>query len=177
MGLLPSNYEVPESGGSGLYIKLQPGENRFRILAQPTTGYVVWEDRQPTRYKDRSDVPTGAEDVKHFWFVPVWWYDKDKNGSVKFLEMSQKTVIQDLAALDAEEDWGNLNTYDVKVKREGEKMDTKYTTQPVPHKPTPKEALEEWDKMKDGYKPENLFVENGVTYIPAESSDKEELPF
>ena len=69
MGVLPSNYEVPQSNSGGLYVKLQPGENRFRILEAPTTGFIVWKDKQPTRYKAKSDVPAGSEDVKHFWFV------------------------------------------------------------------------------------------------------------
>ena len=116
MGVLPSNYEVPQSGNGGLYVKLQPGENRFRILEAPTTGFIVWKDKQPTRYKAKSDVPAGSEDVKHFWFVPVWMDDR-----VCFLEIAQKTVISELAFLDQNEDWGALTDYDVLVHREGEK--------------------------------------------------------
>jgi len=173
MGILPSNYEVPDSGGAGHFVKLEPGENRFRVLSEPTTGYVVWEDRKPTRYKDMSDVPEGSEDVKHFWFLPVWMH-----GSVKFLEMAQKTVIRDLAFLDSNIDWGNLTDYDVIVRREGEGMDTKYHTAPCPKKALPKKGKEAWEVMRSGYKPENLFVENGVAYIPPKNeSEEESLPF
>tara|TARA_R110002020_G_scaffold336149_4_gene551287 strand:+ start:1231 stop:1746 length:516 start_codon:yes stop_codon:yes gene_type:complete len=171
MGILPSSYEVPDSGGAGLFAKLDVGENRFRVLSPPTTGYVVWTDKKPTRYKDRSDVPAGSEDVKHFWFLPVWM-----DGSVRFLEMAQKTVIRDLAFLDSNEDWGDLTDYDVIVRREGEGMETKYHTAPCPKKAIVKEATDSWEAMKSGYKPENLFVENGVAYIP-QNKEEEALPF
>ena len=172
MGILPSNYQVPDSGGAGVFAKLEPGENRFRVLEAPTTGYVVWEDKKPTRYKDRSDVPAGAEDVKHFWFVPVWM-----NGAVKFLEMAQKSVIKELAFFDQNEDWGALTDYDVIVHREGEGMETQYRTAPVPKKALPKEAKDAWSSMKDHYSPEELFKEDGVVYKPSATDSDESLPF
>ena len=173
MGLLPSNYEVPQAGNSGLYVKLEPGENRFRILEAPTTGFIVWKDKQPTRYKAKSDVPVGSEDVKHFWFVPVWMNDK-----VCFLEIAQKTVINDLAYLDSNnEDWGDLREYDILVHRDGEGMDTKYRVQPVPKRALKKDAVAQWKAMKPNYKPENLFSDDGVVYKPVQNDADEELTF
>tara|TARA_R100000654_G_scaffold23827_1_gene46260 strand:+ start:153 stop:668 length:516 start_codon:yes stop_codon:yes gene_type:complete len=171
MGVLPSNYEVPQSGNGGLYVKLQPGENRFRILEAPTTGFIVWKDKQPTRYKAKADVPAGSEDVKHFWFVPVWMDDR-----VCFLEIAQKTVISELAFLDQNEDWGSLTDYDVLVHREGEKMDTQYRVQPVPKRALKKDAVEQWKSMKPNYKPENLFSDDGVVYA-TEATEDDGLPF
>jgi len=172
MGILPSNYEVPQSGNGDLYVKLEPGENRFRILEAPTTGFIVWKDQKPTRYKDKSDVPVGSEDVKHFWFVPVWMNDK-----VCFLEIAQKTVISELAFLDQNEDWGDLPDYDVLVHREGEGMETKYRVQPIPKRKLKKDATDTWAKMKESYKPENLFTDNGVVYVPESKDDEDGLPF
>ena len=174
MGILPSNIvdEAQQSGGADLYVKLEPGENRFRVLEVPTTGYIVWENKKPTRYKDRSDVPAGAEDVKHFWFVPVWM-----NDAVKFLEMAQKTVIKELAFFDTNEDWGDLFDYDVIVHREGEGMETQYRTAPVPKKPLPKAAKDAWATMKDDYKPEELFKDDGVVYKKKATDSDESLPF
>ena len=172
MGILPSNYEVPDSGSAGLYVKLEPGENRFRVLEAPTTGYVVWEDKKPTRYKDRADVPSGSTEVKHFWFVPVWM-----NKEVKFLEMAQKSVIKELAFFDQNDDWGDLTDYDVIVNREGEGMETQYRTAPVPKKPLPREAKDAWSSMKDNYSPEELFKQDGVVYRQAATDSDESLPF
>lgn len=171
MGLLPSNYNVPESGSGDLYAKLEPGENRFRFIGDITTGWIVWEDKQPTRYKAKSDLPAGA-DAKHFWFVPVWM-----DGSVKFLEMAQMTVIRELAFLDDAEDWGSLSDYDVIVRRNGEGMDTKYHVSPCPKKALPKAAKDAWKEMEPNYKPENLFVEDGVVFLSGSKSEDEELPF
>ena len=172
MGILPSNYEVPDSGSAGLYVKLEPGENRFRVLEAPTTGYVVWEDKKPTRYKDRADVPSGSTEVKHFWFVPVWMKDQ-----VCFLEMQQKSVIKELAFFDQNEDWGNLTDYDVIVNRDGEGMDTQYRTAPVPKKALAKAAKDAWAEMKPNYRPEELFKDDGSVYRPEAEDSDEKLPF
>ena len=171
MGILPSNYKVPESGSGNLYAKLEPGENRFRFLSSITTGWIVWEDKVPTRYKDKSDLPTGA-DAKHFWFMPVWM-----NDSVKFLEMAQKTVINELAFLDNAEDWGSLLDYDIIVRRNGEGMDTSYHVSPCPKKALPKAAKEAWAGVEKNFKPENLFSEDGVVFVQQDGKEDEELPF
>jgi len=181
MGLLPDNYNLPESDGGGLFAKLESGENRFRIVDQVTTGYIVWEDRKPTRYKTQEDVPSGAEDVKAFWFVPVWMV---KNGDIEvnkiqFLEMAQKSVLSELLFLDKMEDWGSLTDYDVIVHRTGKDLETQYSVKPVPKNDMPKAAIDAWKSMKDNYKPEQLFVESGVVYSGSAkaSDDDEKLPF
>tara|TARA_R100000655_G_scaffold109234_1_gene163196 strand:+ start:3377 stop:3895 length:519 start_codon:yes stop_codon:yes gene_type:complete len=172
MGVLPSNYQVPKSGNGGVYVKLEPGENRFRMLEAPTTGFIVWKDKKPTRYKAQSDVPAGSEDVKHFWFFPVWMNEK-----VCFIEIAQKTVISELAFLDQTEDWGALTDYDVLVNRDGDGMETQYRVQPVPKRALKKDALKEWESMKPHYKPEQLFTDDGVVYKPVQNDADEELPF
>lgn len=174
MGLLPQDYEVPESGSANMFAKLEPGENRFRILAEPTVGWIHWEDKHPTRYKEPGDVPTGATDVKHFWFVPVWMNDQ-----VSFLEMAQKSVIRELKFLDDSSEWGSIDKYDVIVRRDGEGLDTEYFVQPCPKKALPKAAKDAWAVMLPGYKPDMLFVEDGVVYAPPKKDDDDEdgLPF
>ncbi len=169
MGVLPSSYEVPQSGSGNLFIKLEPGETRIRFLDEVTLGYIYWKDKKPYRVKKPADVPAG-EDGKHFWFVPVWCNDQ-----VSFLEMAQKTVLSELAFLDGSADWGGLDKHDVTIKRTGEGMDTQYFVQPVPPSKLPKEAVAAWKEMKPNYKPANLFVENGVVFAKGETDD--ELPF
>ena len=185
MGLFDDNYDLPESGGSNLFAKLENGENRFRVLEKPTTGFVHWENQQPTRYKAKSDVPSSAKDVKHFWFFPVWMYDKKaKTGSVKFLDISQKTIIRELYAFDQNEDWGDLNHYDIIIYKDGEGMETSYRAMPVPKSDMPKDAAKAWEAMKEYYMPEELFNEGGSVYSEDNSvedsdneADDDELPF
>ena len=174
MGILPQNVvdEAQQSSGSNSFTKLEPGENRFRLLEVPISGYIVWNDKKPSRYKDKSDVPAGAEDVKHFWFFPVWI-----NNEVKFLDITQKTVIRELAFFDTNEDWGDLFDYDVIVHREGEGMETQYRTAPVPKKPLPKAAKDAWASMKENYRPEELFKQDGVVYIQKATDSDDSLPF
>lgn len=169
MSVLPSSYEVPESGSGKLFMKLEPGETRIRILDKVTLGYIYWKDKKPYRVKDISDVPKG-EEAKHFWFVPVWCNDQ-----VSFLEMAQKTVLSELAFLNNSKDWGGLDKHDVTIKRTGEGMETQYFVQPVPPSNLPKAAVDAWKEMKPNYKPSNLFVEGGVVY--GKEDDNDELPF
>lgn len=174
MGILPSNIveEAQKSSKSGRFVKLEPGENRFRILDVPTSGWVVWENQKPTRYKDKSDVPANADDAKYFWFFPVWM-----NDSVKFLEVPQKSVLSELAFFDQNEDWGELFNYDIIVNRTGDGMETQYRTAPVPKKPLSKDGQEAWAKIKPDYKPEELFKKDGVIYVEPVNESNDELPF
>ena len=56
-------------------------------------------------------------------------------------------------------------------------METKYRVQPIPKRKLKKDATDTWAKMKESYKPENLFTDNGVVYVPESKDDEEELPF
>ena len=76
---LPTGYQVPESQGTGgLYLKLQSGENKFRILTPPLTGWQYWTDQDKCirlrnvcgyrPYNIRGVNQYGnPEKVKHFW--------------------------------------------------------------------------------------------------------------
>ena len=171
MALIKKEYQLPESNSGSLFVKFEPGENRFRMLDAITFGYINWEDGKPTRYETPSDVPTGAEDVKHFWFVPVWMNDQ-----VSFLEIHQKSVQRELKFLNDSEDWGDLENYDVIVRRDGEGLETEYFVQPCPKKAKTKEAKKKWEEMSEHYKPKNLFTEDGVVYAKPTEQD-EGLPF
>jgi len=164
-GLLPQDYEIPSSSGSGLFAKLQKGENRFRILDMPTMGYIYWDGNTPVRIKNAADAPSG-EKPKHFWHVPVWM-----DNQVKLLDIDKATVLTELHRLDQSNEWGNLLEYDVIVIREGDSFETKYSVQPCPKKALPKEASDAWMGFKDEFNPNEIF--EGAT----QSADKEKLPF
>ena len=54
---LPEGYEAPQ--GTGNYMKLQSGENKFRILSKPIIGWLDWKDNKPHRFrmKERPEKP------------------------------------------------------------------------------------------------------------------------
>ena len=164
-GLLPTDYELPDSGNGGLFAKLQPGENRFRILSSPVAGYIYWQDKTPIRVKSASEAPSG-EKPKHFWQMPVWM-DND----IRLLDCDKQSVLKDLFRLDKSADWGNLLEYDIIVSRDGQNMETKYTTNPCPKAPLPDNAKEAWTAFKDTYDPNAVF-DGGK-----ESTKDSDLPF
>lgn len=138
MSFLPEDYNVPNKPGN--YVKLQDGENRFRILASPILGWESWENtpdggRKPVRRRMdkpfQSDEVEDPEKVKHFWAMPVWNYQDER---VQILEVTQKGIQKSLRALAKDEDWGSPMGYDIVITKSGQKLDTEYQVNPKPQK-------------------------------------------
>lgn len=130
---LPQGYEQPTSGGN--YAKLKQGENKFRILGKPIIGWLDWQDKKPLRFrmKDKPSQPIDpTKAVKHFWAMVVWNYNENQ---IQILEITQSSIQSAISTLSNDEDWGNPLSYDIKIVRTGEKMETQYAVNPVPHKP------------------------------------------
>ena len=146
---LPENYELPASTG-GNYMKIQDGNNKFRILAKPVVGWIYWEHQntdekgRPVRlhYTDearkeayeKAKLNPKKEDqsVKHFWAMKVYNYETD---SVQILEITQKSLMQDIVNYAKDENWWSPTEYDINIKKEWKGLDTKYTFMPIPKKP------------------------------------------
>lgn len=139
-GFLPENYTAPQAAGG--YMKLKDGDNRFRILSRPIIGWEDWIDKKPVRYP-MSEKPTKPHDptkpIKHFWAMVVWNCTEEK---VQILEITQSTIQGAIQNLSKDEDWGNPMEYDIKVKRTGDGMETKYTVNPAPKAKISKEIQE-----------------------------------
>lgn len=139
----PEDYEIPKVGGS--YMKLEDGENHFRILTVPVVGYEYWTaDNKPVRSRELpKETPNikqtkDGEDtkVKHFWAMTVWNY-KTKN--IEVLQVAQSTVQKAILALSRDKDWGSPLEYDLKVTRSGSGFDTEYAVTPRPKTPLAEE--------------------------------------
>lgn len=130
---LPEGYEQPE--GNSNYLKLQKGDNKFRILSRPVVGWVDWKDKKPFRFamNAKPDKPFDPKKpIKHFWAFLVW---DATNEGVKILELTQQTIQQSIGHLSKDEEWGAPFEYDIKVGRKGEGLETEYTVTPSPKKP------------------------------------------
>ncbi|HEX2527288.1 MAG TPA: hypothetical protein VHL31_13450 [Geminicoccus sp.] len=86
MSFLPENYEIPATQNS--YMKLEKGENTFRVLSPAIVGWEAWKtfpngDKKPYRWPagegngpadpsvfDLDD--NGNPKFKHFWAFLVW---------------------------------------------------------------------------------------------------------
>jgi hypothetical protein len=129
---LPQDYEAPR-GVSG-YMKLEDGENRIRILSAPILGWEDWKDKKPLRYRfdDKPDKPIDStKPLKHFWAFIVWNY---KTQLIQVLEVTQASIRKRIEALCQDDDWGAPYSYDIKIVKSGESIDTEYAVNPTPHK-------------------------------------------
>lgn len=136
-GFFPEGYEPPK--GESKYMKFQPGDNKFRILANPIFGFVEWVDDKPQRTVEKPEEAYDEDQPpKHFWALKVYDYS---DGLVKILEITQASIQKAIAALNDDEDWGNPTSYDLKVTKTGEKLTTKYSVTPAPKKPLSKEVM------------------------------------
>ena len=192
---LPKSYEVPVSGGK--YMKLQQGDNQFRVLGSAIIGWQYWTtDKKPVRSKTpfenapvNAKLDNGVFKPKHFWAFPVWNY---KDNAVQILEVTQSTIQSSIKALVDDSDWGDPKGYDIKINRSGEVLDTEYTVNPKPHTPIKLEIQSEYantpldlnelyrsgdpfnPKNSDGSKTPNF--ERGRPY-PVDEINPEDIPF
>jgi hypothetical protein len=129
---LPDNYEAPR--GASFYMKLQEGENKFRILSRPILGWEDWQDKKPIRFRfnEKPAKPVDPKKpIKHFWSMIVWNYNEEE---IQILHLTQATIRKSLEALCSDSDWGSPYFYDLKILKSGEGMETEYALNPIPHK-------------------------------------------
>lgn len=173
-----SSYTPPKSEGN--YLKFGTGTTEFLPLSSPVVGWQYWNaDNKPVRLAVE---PTGSlaelpgiraeEDgkfkVSHFWAFPVI---DCTDGRVKILEITQKTVQNDIRAYIKNPRWGSpVMKYTFTVQKQGEKFDTKYTVMANPLAATPVEWVAAWSDVKEfGFNLNELFL-GGDPFKPSAST-------
>jgi hypothetical protein len=159
-GFLPEDYEVPVKVGN--YMKLEDGENRFRVLTPAITGYEYWVDEngnvrakdakpqkgdKPERIRKteldsgESTIPVAAaETMRHFWAFVVWNYKHEK---IQIYEITQTTIQKAITAYVKNKKWGSPLEYDIvitKTKTGPNPTDVEYTLLAEP-KEEPEEKI------------------------------------
>lgn len=140
---LPDNYKLPVSDGG--YMKLETGDNRFRIMSSSIVGYELWVEKKPKRFHEEAqitvedfensdkDTYTGEPRMpKHFWAFVVWNYNLER---LQILEIDKKTIQKQITSIINKKAWGSpvgTDGYDLVITKEGEKKETKYTVVPEP---------------------------------------------
>lgn len=116
------------------YYKLQPGENRIRILSRPIEGWVDWVNNKPIRVKfdQKMTANNPAKQPEFFVAMMIWDYSRDK---IQIWEIKQKSIMKPIDNLCKDPEWGYPWNYDIKIFRKGNGMETKYTITPVAPKP------------------------------------------
>lgn len=146
MSILPTGYKVPELPSK--YMKFEFGENAFRILSMAIVGWEYWLEvptdggqtgRKPYRVKTYEDVP---EEVKQatdrdrkarpFMAFKVFNYTDQ---AIQILELTQKSLMRGLQALDESTRWGDVRKYDLTVNKSktgNNPTDVDYSIMPNP---------------------------------------------
>lgn len=141
MNFLPDNYVEPKPSNTN-YLKLQDGENRFRILSKPIVGFEDWTlDRKVFRFKmeDQPEKPlVDGNPVKIFWAMIVW---NVKLGKIQIFQPTQKTIHGRIKELCNDEDWGVPINYDIKISKSGTDKLTKYIVNPCSKTPVSQDIL------------------------------------
>lgn len=154
MSFLDPNYEVPKS--TGLYAKLDDGDNKFIILSSVTLGYQYWNtDNKCIRLPEMpksvpTDIGTDNEGkqkkVQHFWAFAVYNLSTKQ---IQILEITQKRLMKALMDLSRDTDWGDpIFKYQVNIKKSGQKTETTFQAIPSPFTgdmPAIKQMYEESD--------------------------------
>lgn len=167
MSFLPNNYEPPKSSTSD-YCKLKDWVTKIRILTSPVIGYQDWDGKTPISTRDRQSPISSDRSPKHFWAMMVWNYEISM---IQVLQLTQKSVIDALYALNNDEDWGNPTDYDLKITRSGKDLDTRYVVTPSNKWPISEQIKAELDATVHNL--ENLF--DGKQVIEERLSS--DLPF
>lgn len=141
------NYQVPSTSN---YLKLTEGSHKFRVLSSAVVGFEYFNtNNKPVRSKVMfEDIPDDMKEdgrVLHFWSFCVWNYDAKR---VQILEITQKSIMNQMKNYIDNPDWGNPKTYDITINRKGTtKNDTEYTVMPSPHKPIDKDIIDTYQKL------------------------------
>jgi len=171
---LPNGYEPPVNGGG--FTKLEPGDNKFRILSSPLMMWLIWADGKPSRVKfDRDNKPAkgpGQKDsVKHAWALVVWNYQTE---AVEVLELDKQNVISSLYKHADDEDWGHPKHYDIVIHKKGSGMDTEYSMIAKPKKAPGQVIIDAF--LETPIELNNLLVENGNPFLNSAGSPKSTEP-
>jgi len=135
-----------ESSGNGKYInpsKIE-GEIRLRFVGEGITGFSGWTvDKKPMRFEQAPEVlpPNLAPDLsgkiglKRFIAGVVYDYEAE---DFKILEITQRSLMNDLFKYMKDEDYGDPTQYDIKISRTGKGKETEYSLVAAPPKPISK---------------------------------------
>lgn len=175
MSFLPPNYTSPKT--TNHYMKLLDGENRIRILSKPIIGWEHWIDKKPIRYQF-NEKPKLEDDslspIRHFWAFIVYNYAEKE---VQILNITQASIRKSIENLCKDEDWGDPFSYDIKICRKGEGVNTEYSVNPSPHKEIDPKIVKEFRdnpcKLEALFINEDPFSKEWSSYTPFCLDEKE----
>lgn len=150
------------SGEGTSYIKLQPGENRMRIVGLPYETEIHWEETMDGSKKRIVCLGVGCPICKA-GHVPQKKYQVltiDRSDSkLKILE-GGSSIFKQIKDYAMDPDYGDPSKYDIKIKKEGSGRETRYTVVAAPKKseltPEENDLLSNAKSLSEINKPKTL---------------------
>lgn len=144
---LPKNLDQLQEKKEFLKLNdLPDGEHRFRIVQGAIGGFIEWDNNKPLRHEARpSMIKNPDRPPRVFWALYVWDYQQK---DLFVMEITQKTLLSALRSFGENEEWGDITTFDIKIKKTKtskmmhDKVIYDYAIIPVPHKPMSEEIVE-----------------------------------
>lgn len=143
-----------ESSGNGRYINPAKidGEKRLRFFGAGITGWEAWtSDNKPVRWEIKPDEfpanirrDDGNVNCKRFLSGLVYDYE---DSSFKILNITQRTLMDQLFRFMKDSDYGDPSGYDIKISKTGEGLKTVYTLVAAPPKPVTKEIASAYEEV------------------------------
>jgi hypothetical protein len=181
MAFLDKNYKVPEIDGN--YLRLQQGENQFRIMSEAITGWELWIDNKPVRFREEDSIPIEMQEkadidkttgepkpARHFMAFVIWNRNASPKPKLQIAEFTQNTIKKPLNALNRSKAWGDpigTDGYDILIEKDGEGFDTTYSVTPAPKEKLDKEITEACKKaninLKALFSGDDPFNKGGLT--------------
>ena len=78
----------------------------------------------------------------------IFGIEKQEEEKIQILEITQKSILKSIRALERSKDWGSPLNYDIIVFKTGQKLETRYNVQPAPPKPLSKALLDDYKDME-----------------------------
>lgn len=157
MSRKPENYELPQSGTSGNYAKLETWDNKFRVLSTPIIGRLYFTETaegkaKPVRVRTPQEVKKdeikpnkwGEKRYNHFWTFVVWDYRKSE---VSILELNKNSILKDFDNYLNDPDYSNPLEYDIIITKKGEGLNTEYSFRAGKHSPISDEIKQAYMDM------------------------------
>lgn len=154
----------PESGGGGLYLKIADGEAvKLRIASEPA----IFQTESKPDEQGNTRIST-----RYAWTV----WNQDEQLAQIFQQSA--TFFKQIAGLAQDDEWGDPMEYDIKVKREGQGLDTTYSVTPSAQKvPLSAEAQQAVDSIDLLSKLESPYSQHVMWLAEAENGGaKKSIP-
>ena len=134
--LSKSDYEEPIKYGN--YMKIEEGENKFRILSEGIVGTEAWETyedeegkekKRPYRVLEGEKMQIGRIDSESKTFEAYFVYNY-KAGKIQILNVTQKSITRGIRKFTKDESWGSPLNYDLVITKtvgNNPRYDTSYS--------------------------------------------------